>query len=304
MDNVTSSELFELEVSLPNDRLEGRSRRLIGFPERYERLRREMRLLLDLKGVEAWSKRLYGQRVPLVDVAADKYPLVIFHGDVGTGKTETAEAASDALARELEREARLFKLSTRVRGSGNVGQMSILINQAFDIVTKEAGKKKLSFLIIDEADSLAANRSGDRSHHEDKVAVNTLIQKVDDVRGFSGRVLVFLCTNRFEALDPAMVRRAGLIERFDRPDETQREQLLRLDLDGLGFSNKILQDLVKLTGPDGNGRPLGFTYSDLRTRLFTEALARAFPDRKVEPKDFLEAARLLRPSPSLDGVAG
>jgi ATP-dependent 26S proteasome regulatory subunit len=87
------------------------------------------------------------------------------------------------------------------------------------------------------------------------VAVNTLIQKIDDVRRFSGRVLVFLCTNRFEALDPAIVRRAGRVERFDRPDEAEREQLLRLDLDGLGFSDKIFRDLVKLTGPDGNGRP-------------------------------------------------
>jgi AAA+ superfamily predicted ATPase len=303
MENLASSELFELEVELPNDWLEGRRRRLIGFPERYERLRRELRLLLDIDGVESWSAKLYGRRVPLVDVAADRYPLVIFHGDVGTGKTETAEAASDRLARELNREARLFKLSTRVRGSGNVGQMSMLINKAFAVVTREAGKKKLSFLIIDEADSLAANRSGDRSHHEDKVAVNTLIQKIDDVRGFGGRVLVFLCTNRFEALDPAMVRRAGRVERFDRPDDAEREQLLRLDLDGLSLPEKTFRDLVTLTGPDGNGRPLGFTYSDLRTRLFPEALARAFPDRKVESRDLLEVARSIQPSPSLNGAS-
>lgn len=304
MDNATSSELFELEVGLPDDRLEGRGRRLIGFAERYQRLKRELRLLLDPEGVEAWSEKFYGRRVPLVEVVTDRYPLVIFHGDVGTGKTETAEAASDALARELDCEARLFKLSTRVRGFGNVGQMSMLINQAFDVVTKEAGKKKLSFLVIDEADSLAANRSGDRSHHEDKVAVNTLIQKVDDVRRFGGRVLVFLCTNRYDALDPAMVRRAGRVERFDRPDETERGQLLRLDLDGLGLPERTLRDLAKLTGPDGNGRPLGFTHSDLRTRLFPEAMAMAFPDRKVEPKDLLEAARSIQPSPSLDGVVG
>lgn len=303
MDNVASSELFELEVGLPDDRLANQGRRLIGFAERYERLRRELRLLLDLEGVEVWSKKLYGRRVPLVDVAADRYPLVIFHGDVGTGKTATAETASDALARELNSEARLFKLSTRVRGSGNVGQMSMLINQAFSVVTREAGKKKFSFLIIDEADSLAANRSGDRSHHEDKVAVNTLIQKVDDVRRFGGRVLVFLCTNRFGALDPAMVRRAGRVERFDRPDGREREQLLRLDLEGLDLPEDALRELVALTGPDGDSRPVGFTYSDLRTRLFPEALARAFPDRKVEPRDFLDAARSIQPSPSLNGIA-
>ena len=303
MDNTASSELFELETDLPDDRLEARGQRLIGFPERYEHLKRDMRLLLDLEGVKDWSKKLYGRRVPLVDVVADRDPLLIFHGDVGTGKTETAETASDALARELGREARLFKLSTRVRGSGNVGQMSTLINQAFGVVAKEAGKKKLCFLVIDEADSLAASRSGDRSHHEDKVAVNTLIQKIDDARRFGGRVLIFLCTNRFEALDPAIVRRAGREVRFDRPNDTEREQLFRLDLDGLDLPEKIFRDLVKLTGPDGNGRQLGFTHSDMRPRLFPDALSRAFPARRVESEDFLEAARSIRPSPSLDRVS-
>jgi SpoVK/Ycf46/Vps4 family AAA+-type ATPase len=92
----------------------------------------------------------------------------------------------------------LFKLSTRVRGSGNVGEMSMLINRAFEVVAREAGKAKLSFLIIDEADSLAGSRTMNQSHHEDKVAVNTLIQKIDDVRRYAGRVLVFLCTNHFD----------------------------------------------------------------------------------------------------------
>ena len=35
----------------------------------------------------------------LVASLGDRYPLIIFHGDVGTGKTATAEAAADALAR-------------------------------------------------------------------------------------------------------------------------------------------------------------------------------------------------------------
>ena len=44
--------------------------------------------------------------------------------------------------------------------------------------------------------------------------MNTLIQKVDDLRRHSGRVLVFLCTNRSSALDPAIVRRAARLEQF------------------------------------------------------------------------------------------
>ncbi len=79
------------------------------------------------------------------------------------------------------------------------------------------GKTRQAFLIIDEADSLASTRETAQSHHEDKVAVNTIIQKVDDLRRHSGRILVFLCTNRAAALDPAIVRRAARTENSTGP---------------------------------------------------------------------------------------
>jgi AAA+ superfamily predicted ATPase len=299
VDTVNSSQLFELELPLPDQRLSGQSRRLVGFEDRYDRMQRHLRLLIDIDGLAAWSERCYGRTLPMVEIVADRYPLVIYHGDVGTGKTATAEGAANRLANDLGRDGMLFKLSTRVRGTGHVGQMSALINQAFDVVAQEAGKRRLAFFVLDEADSLAAGRDSDQSHHEDKVAVNTLIQKIDDVRRFSGRVLVILCTNRFDALDPAIVRRAGLIERFDRPNAQEREALLRLDCEGLALPDSVIEELVVVTGPDGDRQPLGFTFSDLRTRLLPEALSRAYPDRPVEAADILAAARSIRPSPSM-----
>src|SRR5260221_1697328 len=306
MNDTAFLRVFEREVALPDGYIHEQTQRLIGFGERYGRLRRDLQLLLAHDQIEQWSRAQYNRIVPLVRVAQDRYPLVIFHGDVGTGKTATAEAMADALARDLQREGMLFTLSTRVRGSGMVGQMSQLINDAFEVVVKEAGKARLSFIIIDEADSLAASRDGDQSHHEDKVAVNTLIQRIDDIRRCNGRVLVFLCTNRFAALDPAIVRRAGRIERFDRPTAAERAELLRLECEGLGLPDEVITDVVRLTGPLRATRPLRYTFSDLRTRLLPEALARAFPDRKVLADDLLDAARELLPSPSMtdQGVAG
>src|SRR5436853_556613 len=83
--------------------------------------------------------------------------------------------------------------------------------------------------------ALAAHRSGNQSHHEDKVAVNTLIQRIDDIRRFDGRILVILCTNRYEAIDPAILRRAAYVEDFPRPDDGNRREILNLDCKGLGF---------------------------------------------------------------------
>ena len=133
--------------------------------------------------------------------------------------------------------------------------MSTLLNQAFDVVAKQAGKTRQAFLIIDEGDSLASSRDTAQSHHEDKVAVNTIIQKVDDLRRHSGRVLVFLCTNRAAALDPAIVRRAARTEIFNRPTDQEREELLRMDLDGLNVRDDVIRELVRLTG--STGRPAG-----------------------------------------------
>jgi AAA+ superfamily predicted ATPase len=293
-----NSALFELEVQLPDSRLISQAARLVGFKGRYERMRQDLRLLIDKEGLEQWSRKHYNARLVLLDSLLDRYPLVIFHGDVGTGKTATAEASSNALASELGKDAMLFKLSTRVRGSGNVGEMSTLINRAFEIVGKEAGKAKLSFLIIDEADSLAASRSGNQSHHEDKVAVNTLIQKIDDVRRFGGRVLVILCTNRYEALDPAILRRAAYVEEFRRPDDGERRELLNLDCAGLGFSSSEIEKLINLTGPDGIHK-IGYTFSDIRTRLLPEALALAYPSRKIRHTDVVDAISKVKPSRSI-----
>lgn len=300
---VSAADLFELHAELPSVELDAARRQLMGFEQRYEPMARGLKLLLEPDTLEGWAKQHHGDpSLPIVSLVKDRYPLVILHGDVGTGKTAFAEAASTRLCAELAtREGQLFKLSTRVRGTGHVGHMSYLINQAFAIVEAEAGKHRSAFLIIDEADSLASNRDNGHSHHEDKVAVNTLIQKIDDVRKLGGRVLVFLCTNRLGALDPAIVRRAGQIERFDRPDDAQRQALLENDLQGLGIAAASVTEVVGLTGTDAN-EGLPFTYSDMRTRLLPEALLRAYPDRPMTADDLTAVAEQMQPSPSLDGA--
>lgn len=262
-----------------------------------QRIHRDLRLVADLEELRAWSKTYHHKELAMCTAIADRYPLVIFAGDVGTGKTATAEGVCDRLAREARRDAMLFKLSTRVRGSGKVGQMSCLLNQAFNAVAKQAGKTRQAFLIIDEADSLASTRETVQSHHEDKVAVNTIIQKVDDLRRHSGRIVVFLCTNRESALDPAIVRRAARVEPFNRPTEKEREELLRMDLEGLNIKDDTIRELVRLTGPRDDC--LGFTFSDLRSKFLPSALCRAFPTRTLTSDDLIHAAKEVQPSPGV-----
>ncbi len=296
---MSQPSIFESQIPLPDSRLTLREQGLLGFDARYQKVHDQLRLLLNINELDQWSNQHYKRKIPLCNLIAEQYPLVIFYGDVGTGKTATAECIANRLVKESRTEdSILFKLSNRVRGSGKVGEMGTLLTQAFHDVVQSAGKGRRAVLIIDEGDSLAANRSQEHSHHEDKVAVNTLIQCIDDLRRSGGRVVVFLCTNRLSVLDAALRRRAAIVEEFKRPNETERTSLLQMDLDGLNLSASEIQQLAAATGSQGN-QP-GWTFSDIRTRLYPAALGQAFPSSPLSFHHLYKAATTLLPSPVLE----
>lgn len=291
--------IFDSETPLPSDVLAQRQKTLLGFDDRYARVHDQLRLLLNVGQLTAWNKEHHGGKLALCDLVAEQYPLVIFHGDVGTGKTAMAECIANRLVAEAHSEdSILFKLSNRVRGSGMVGEMGTLIAEAFRKVVQSAGKHRRAILVIDEGDSLAAARSQQHSHHEDKVAVNTLIQCVDDLRQYGGRIVVFLCTNRLSVLDAALQRRAAIIEEFQRPSDDERRQLFAMDLAALSLGTAQIDHLVAATGPRP-GQP-SWTYSDIRTRLYPTALAKAYPHEPLTFNHLKNVATVLRASPVME----
>ncbi len=72
--------------------------------------------------------------------------------------------------------------------------------------------------------------------------------------------------------------------------------MLCMDCAGLRLPLSVIDEIVELTGPQGKHK-LGYTYSDIRTRLLPEALAHAFPSRKISRDDLLEAVTRISPSP-------
>lgn len=286
---MTQPAIFDNETVVPDHTLTQREGTLLGFETRYARVRDQLRLLLNTGELGSWSQVHHGTRLPICDRLADQYPLVVFHGDVGTGKTAMAECIANRLMVESRTEdSMLFRLSNRVRGSGMVGEMGTLLAEAFKRVVTAAGKHRRAVLIIDEGDSIGASRTQDHSHHEDKVAVNTLIQGIDELRRFKGRIAVILCTNRLSALDPALVRRAAIVEEFRRPSDAERRQLLEMDLLGLGLSQAQIGELVAATGAR-DGKP-SWTFSDFRSRFYPAAMAMAFPSGPLRYEHLRSAA--------------
>lgn len=287
---MSQNSIFDAEILVPSAEIAARAQTLIGFESRYSRVHDQLRLLLNADAVAEWNRRHHRGELAVTNRIADQYPLVIFHGDVGTGKTAMAEAIANRLMTEARAEdSMIFRLSNRVRGTGMVGEMGSLLSEAFTRVTAAVGKHRRGVLIIDEGDSIAASRSQEHSHHEDKVAVNTLIQHIDDLRRLKGRVAVILCTNRLSVVDAALLRRAAIIEEFRRPSDVERQHLLQTDLDGLRLNGMQIADLVRVTGPS-KGLP-GWTFSDFRTRFYPAAVAKAFPDKPLTFQLLLDTAQ-------------
>jgi AAA+ superfamily predicted ATPase len=112
-------------------------------------------------------------------------------------------------------------------------------------------------------------------HHEDRAGVNALLRGIDGMRTDGLPVLTILCTNRLEALDPAVQRRAAAIEIFDRPTHAQRAALLTRLLGGTKLSPGDIDALASATGRAAD-KPFGYTYSDLRQRLVPEIILAAY----------------------------
>src|SRR5262249_13814925 len=146
---------FEVERTYPDKNARAWYERLVGLDQQKQDLLIKLEMLLFPDKVEAWSRRHHGDRVlRLCELERNLVPLILFEGDVGTGKTALAETVGDALAMKAgdKSHVHLLKINTQIRGTGLVGEMSDLIAQAF--VQAEARAKSLKgeplLLLMDE----------------------------------------------------------------------------------------------------------------------------------------------------------
>jgi len=301
---VTKEELFEQVLEYPDPTAQERLAKLVGIDEIKQRVVTEATLLLDDHILEQWSTRHHGGIIRATVEVTQRTPLLVFAGDVGTGKTELAESFCDAVARTMRVDITLYPLSLSARGKGAVGEMTSLLTGAFSIVRDAALKgrdshgrvRRVAVLLVDEGDALAQSRDLAQMHHEDRAGVNALIRGIDQLRSDRLPVLTVLCTNRPDALDPAILRRAAKVFRFGRPGDEQRLALLSQLLSGCDIEPPDLDKVVALTGPRAD-RGYGATYSDIRQRLIPEAVLDAVArDVPVTSTRLIELAETFEPT--------
>jgi AAA+ superfamily predicted ATPase len=303
-DPSVADDLFAERMTYPDPEAKDRLARLIGIDDAKERLAKILGVLVNPVRLRQWAKAHHPQATAIVDLTLKRPPLVVLAGDVGSGKTELASTIGDMVSRQEKIEITLLSLSLATRGQGRVGEMTQLLSSAFNYTWDEARKisspgqasRGAVILLVDEADAIAQSREAAQMHHEDRAGVNAFIKGVDRLSNGSVPAVVIMCTNRLEALDPAVRRRAADVIIFGRPDKLKRKALLHPYFHSLGFSESITDAIVEATG-ENNNRPYSFTYSDLMQRLLPSITLGSYPHGPIKETTALDIARSMIPTP-------
>ena len=271
---------------------------LIGNDAQKQDLLDHLVLRLDRKRIDDWAKRHHKKGLPLVARLRHASPLVILAGEVGCGKTALATAVGTPLAEKLDAHVVAFETPSNIRGNGLVGELSSRVTSAFEQASGALSARKRGLLIIDEGDDLGTTRSQLQAHHEDRAGLNVLIKQIDRLARQDSPVVVLLVTNRFDTLDPALVRRAHIV-RFTRPDDSARRAVFAQLLAGTSFDERDLDRLVA-----GTKRKTQFSYSDLVHRIAEPALRRALAEDQPLSVDYLlDVVERVQPTPLIENVA-
>lgn len=310
MSMTSNSELFGPVLEYPDSSARARYDGLVGIDDIKRQVVTEATVLINPQILDQWSTQHHGTTLAAVKAVEQRTPLIVLAGDVGTGKTELAESVGDPIARTLGVDSlTLFPMSLSARGRGLVGEMTTLITQAFEHVRGSLGAardqrgrvRNAAILLIDEADAIAQSRELAQMHHEDRAGVNALIRAIDGLRRDNVPVLTIMCTNRSDALDPAIARRAAHVFSFTRPTPEQRRHVLALALTGAGVATADIEAAALALGSNSS-RSWGATYSDLRQRFIPNLVLAAFASNKpISGADLVAAAQQFHPTRPFGG---
>lgn len=200
---------------------------------------------------------------------------VLLYGPPGTGKTLLAKAVAKST------NATFIEIVASELVQKYIGEGARLVKSVFEL----ARKKAPSIIFIDEIDALAAERvdigvSGERE------VQRTFVQLLTELDGFNplDNVKIIAATNRFDALDPAILR-PGRLDRLievDFPDKESRKQIFEIYTKDMTIEGLDIDSLVEKTD--------GLTGADIKS-ICTEAGYFAIRNNreKVMNEDFLSA---------------
>ena len=206
---------------------------------------------------------------------------VLLYGPPGTGKTMLAKAVAN------ETDATFIKMAGSELVHKFIGEGAKLVRDLFEV----ARENQPAVIFIDEIDAIASKRTDSKTSGDAEVQ-RTMMQLLSEMDGFDerGEVRIIAATNRFDMLDPAILRPG----RFDRlievpkPDTAGREIIFQIHTRKMNLAEDI--DFTQLAAmvEDASG-------ADIKA-ICTEAGMFAIRDDRttVTDADFLEAYEKLQ----------
>ena len=206
---------------------------------------------------------------------------VLLYGPPGTGKTMLAKAVAN------ETDATFIKMAGSELVHKFIGEGAKLVRDLFEV----ARENQPAVLFIDEIDAIASKRTDSKTSGDAEVQ-RTMMQLLSEMDGFDerGEVRIIAATNRFDMLDPAILRPG----RFDRlievpkPETEGREIIFQIHTRNMNLADGVdFAELAELT-PEASG-------ADIKA-ICTEAGMFAIRDDRTEVTldDFMEAHDKLR----------
>lgn len=151
---------------------------------------------------------------------------LLFWGPPGCGKT----FAAHFVAHELGLPIGIIRLNAVI--SSFLGDTASHIQRIFDLAAASP-----MVLLLDEVDAIAKERDDPNDVGELKRVVNSLLQSMDAF--VSSESIIIAASNHQYLLDPAVWRRFDDVVHFAKPERAEREQYLRLLLNGIEFKGSF-----------------------------------------------------------------
>ena len=169
--------------------------------------------------------------VKYAQIEKDKPFKLLFYGSPGMGKTQTAKALAGSLRKPL-----ITATANKIFGMF-VGETEKTISKYF-----ERAESQQAILLFDEADSFLKERTHSCRRWE-LSEVNHILTLIETSKAF-----VILCTNFFDSIDTALLRRMQEIIEFKIPTIEAREEIWRLELakNSISTDNIDIHELSKI----------------------------------------------------------
>ncbi|AXG06251.1 AAA family ATPase [Haloplanus rubicundus] len=211
---------------------------------------------------------------------------VLLHGPPGTGKTMLAKAVAN------QTDATFIKMAGSELVHKFIGEGAKLVRDLFEV----ARENEPAVLFIDEIDAIASKRTDSKTSGDAEVQ-RTMMQLLSEMDGFEerGEIRIIAATNRFDMLDPAILRPG----RFDRlievpkPDEAGREIIFQIHTRNMNVADDV--NFVELAemADDASGADIKavcteagmFAIRDDRTEIYMDDFVAAWEKISAETDD-------------------